>query len=451
MSSKNYEQAVDKFRKVIDTAENKHEVKEIITYRDLVISRYQPVFSLENISKLSEEDFRSFLYFENNRHWSGLFRHVTSLCADMGMLRETLAILLDSSRPLASRFDESVGRIKGLGKALATAILLVSATDKYGVWNNTSEAALKETNLWREFVRGRTPGKQYEQINKLLNQLAGDLKIDLWTLDALMWGVLPEDIGEPEGEANDNNHPVIETQKTTYSFVDDIQHEVLRNRLIKLSLAPLDTVIREAGVVFENYLRNKVDPNSIKHGVDLVEEAFKPDGKLIFSSHPGEQQGVQLLYRGAMQFIRNPPMHKLIDYPESMAKQFLRLIDSLMMLLDQATVSGEITVEKIRFMLRRMHIQPGQLELYRVLYKAGSSGLVSSKLAQAMQRTPQQLSGVLGALGHRINGTEGLENKGGISIVVDIKATYDGEWLYTMRPVLQKALEEEGIVLVIGR
>lgn len=166
----------------------------------------------------------------------------------------------------------------------------------------------------------------------------------------------------------------------------------------------------------------------------------------MFSSHVGEQQGVQFLYRGAMQFIRNPPMHKIIDYPESMAQQFLRLIDALMMLLDHAALAGEVTVDDIRAMLKRRPLRSNHATLFKVLYNAGELGLEGKKLAEALKITPQQMNGVLGALGVRINSTEGLEDKGAILIVFDIRELNNGEWLYVMRPILKKALEEEGLI-----
>lgn len=359
----------------------------------------------------------------------------------MELLREALTILLNSKLPLSERYNEAVSKIKGFGKALATAILLVSASDQYGVWNNTSESALKQVGLWHDFVRAKTPGQQYEQINQLLLQLAADLHIDLWTLDALMWGLLPQD-----DEQNTESQAVEIPGNVTSSFLNEIHHPELRTRLEKLTSAPLDTVMREAGVVFEHYIRRKVNPNSANHGVDLIEEALKPGGALVFSSHIGEQTGVHLLYRGAMMFIRNPPMHKIIDYPESMAQQFLRLIDALLILLDHAAIAGEVTVDDIRFMLRSRNIRTNQLALYRTLYKAGLAGMEGKKLAETMKLTPQQLSGVLGFLGRTLNNTEGLEDKGGILILFDIKETNDGEWLYSMRPILRKALEEEGLI-----
>ena len=47
-----------------------------------------------------------------------------------------------------------------------------------------------------------------------------------------------------------------------------------------------------------------------------------------------------MLYRGAMQFIRNPPMHKLVEYKEETARLLLRLIDSLLQLLSEAEIKS---------------------------------------------------------------------------------------------------------------
>jgi hypothetical protein len=188
--------------------------------------------------------------------------------------------------------------------------------------------------LRREFVRGRTPGQQYKKINTLLKRLANDLGIDLWTLDAIMWGLLPKGDGVgPITTPTKAPEPPI----ATYSFLAAVQHPYLQSRLARLSHVPHDTLLREAGVVFETHLREKVDPDGSMFGTGLVEEALKPGGRIVFSTHKGGQEEVENLYKGAMQFIRNPPMHKIIDYPESMAEQYLRLIDSLMILLDEAT------------------------------------------------------------------------------------------------------------------
>ncbi len=97
-------------------------------------------------------------------------------------------------------------------------------------------------------------------------------------------------------------------------------------------------------------------------------------------------------------------------------------------------------------MLKRIPIPPGQQQLYQALYKAGEKGLSSSELSSTLNRTRYQLSGVLGALGVRVNGTQGLENKGGIAAIFDISQLSRGEYQYRMKPILIHALELEHVV-----
>jgi len=233
------------------------------------------------------------------------------------------------------------------------------------------------------------------------------------------------------------------------SFLDEILDAGLRKRLSRLGSAPLDTVIREAGVVLENRLRAVGGVDSTEHGAGLVDAVLSSEkGTLIFSSHTGEQKGVWMLYRGAMQFVRNPPMHRLIDYPKDVARLFIRLIDTLLQLLSELEPRqrGAAMVADIRRMLTRISISRGQQALYKALYQASEQGLSAAELATAMGRSRSQFAGVLGALGRRINGTEGLEGKGGIEVVLDISATDDGDWHYRMRSILREALEAENIV-----
>src|SRR3990170_7223635 len=65
-----------------------------------VMARYQPVFSSENITSITEEEFKSFLLFENNQHWWGLHRQGSYITTDMPLLRKALAILVNESKAL---------------------------------------------------------------------------------------------------------------------------------------------------------------------------------------------------------------------------------------------------------------------------------------------------------------------------------------------------------------
>src|SRR5438874_7604083 len=175
---------------------------EIVAPRDQVFAKYRPIFTLQHVASLMKDEFTSFLYFENNHHWSGLYRQGLGAASDMDRLRGSLGILLDENKPIRDRFPEALGMVSGFGKGIATAILTVAYPEKYGVWNNTSEAGLRQVGLWPNFERGERLGGRYEKINGLFLRLSSDLGIDLWTLDALWWFLLePDQLPQSVGEA----------------------------------------------------------------------------------------------------------------------------------------------------------------------------------------------------------------------------------------------------------
>ncbi|MCA9440008.1 MAG: DUF91 domain-containing protein [Candidatus Omnitrophica bacterium] len=111
----------------------------------------------------------------------------------MDRLREALQILLDEASPISDRFSRSIEMVSGLGRAIASPILMMAHPDKYGVWNNTSEAAMKELSIFPDFERGASTGQKYDVINNLLLRLAEEVDVDLWTLDALWYWFLERD------------------------------------------------------------------------------------------------------------------------------------------------------------------------------------------------------------------------------------------------------------------
>lgn len=180
--------------------------KEIVEPRDEVFARFQPILSLAHTHQLTADEFIPFLYFENNHHWSGLYRQGLRAASDVPALRRALALLLDESKSIRDRFPAALAQASGLGKGIATAVLTVAYPERYGVWNNTSEAALRELGLWQQGERGEGLGGRYERVNALLVRLAGDLGIDLWTLDALWWHILEHGrlpyVAQPLGESS---------------------------------------------------------------------------------------------------------------------------------------------------------------------------------------------------------------------------------------------------------
>ena len=196
-----YQQALNELRSMLsrvsyDSPDKLYRVAaQIRDAKESVQARYAPIFSSENLDKLTAEDFKSFLLFKNNQHWDSLQRQ-GSMTADMPKLREALKILTDESLPIRTRLNRlrpprGEPMVRGLGRAVMTGILLILHPDRYGVLNNTAETAMKQLGLWPEMERGADFGARYERVNEVLHRAANDLGTDLWTLDLLWWRVRP--------------------------------------------------------------------------------------------------------------------------------------------------------------------------------------------------------------------------------------------------------------------
>jgi hypothetical protein len=180
-------EVIGKLREAVVSLKKSSIYNEIVEPRDAVLARFQPVFSADNSPHITEDEFRSFLLLENNHHWSGLHRQGPRICSDMGKLRKALTTLLNEAEPVSERLDKAIEMVSGMGKNVASSILIVTQPDRYGVWNNRSEAAMKRLGIWPGFDRGESFGNRYVKVNRILLQLRDALQIDLWTLDALWW------------------------------------------------------------------------------------------------------------------------------------------------------------------------------------------------------------------------------------------------------------------------
>ena len=167
----------------------------ITSHKDQVLAYYQPIFSRRHIPDLTKAEFESFLLFRNNNHWDSLHRVGKFMTEDMSLLREALSTLVDESRPVRERLNElrpecywgAHSKVSHLGMPVLTAILHVTQPEKYGVWNNTSDAGLKTVRLWNKSWDTGLAGDRYMEMNELYLYFAERLQIDLWTLDALWW------------------------------------------------------------------------------------------------------------------------------------------------------------------------------------------------------------------------------------------------------------------------
>ncbi|WP_448327717.1 hypothetical protein [Sulfitobacter sp. M13] len=161
------------------------EIRQIVDKRTEVLTRFGPIF--RNPSVLTQQDYLDFLSFKHNHHWTGLERLGRGAAEDMDNLSAAISRLVNEDARLSERLDGALSSVRGVGPATFTPILLVAYPERYGVWNGTSEAEMRERGLWPSFQTGSSVGEKYEAVNSVLLKLAEELEVDLWTLDALWW------------------------------------------------------------------------------------------------------------------------------------------------------------------------------------------------------------------------------------------------------------------------
>ncbi|MFQ5976065.1 MAG: LPXTG cell wall anchor domain-containing protein, partial [Candidatus Hydrothermarchaeales archaeon] len=101
-------------------------------------ARFRRIFDPSHVEDMTKEDFHSFLDFNINKSWTGLYRRGGEATKDMKRLREAIAFLQDESIDIKTRINEVLRptgsyKISGMGKNIATAILHISYPDKYTV------------------------------------------------------------------------------------------------------------------------------------------------------------------------------------------------------------------------------------------------------------------------------------------------------------------------------
>lgn len=112
--------------------------------------------------------------------------------------------------------------------------------------------------------------------------------------------------------------------------------------------------------------------------------------------------------------------------------------------------------EVIRRVLARIPVPNGPRAVFQAIWDAGEKGLSFADLATVTHRTKREMLGVLGALGKRVNRTQGaaaLRSRPiGIVLFFDIWKQ-QGEWWYRLKPAFREALTEEPELarLALGR
>ncbi|MGD1158513.1 MAG: endonuclease NucS domain-containing protein [Terriglobia bacterium] len=88
---------------------------------------------------------------------------------NMAAFRATIKFLFDESVPLEQRLNEVLetkGRyhLQGIGKGLATSLLMDLDPTKYATWNNKTEMGLEALGRMPEFEKGDSWGQKYKKV-----------------------------------------------------------------------------------------------------------------------------------------------------------------------------------------------------------------------------------------------------------------------------------------------
>ena len=154
--------------------------------------KYSKILDPQNIHAMTKEDFKSFLYFKNNLAWTNLYRRGLEAAERIDDLRKAIVFLQDETINIQERINSVLRgshHVRGMGKNIATAILHTwDKQDRYGVWNNVTEKALKELGYLPRRVWNY--GLFYSKLNEKLIELRNELKTDLVIVDSFLWFIV---------------------------------------------------------------------------------------------------------------------------------------------------------------------------------------------------------------------------------------------------------------------
>jgi len=165
-----------------------------------VIGKYGKLFHPNNIDNLTADDFKEFLKFKNNKHWSSLERHGNKITKDMEKFKKTLKILLDENIPIETRLKRirdptSPDYHKYFGVAYYSPILLVVYHEKYPVINGVVINALEYLGLYKF---NKPNYILYPEVRGKILEIAKSNNISLWQMDWVWWNVSNvEESGRP--------------------------------------------------------------------------------------------------------------------------------------------------------------------------------------------------------------------------------------------------------------
>jgi hypothetical protein len=121
-------------------------------------------------------------------------------------------------------------------------------------------------------------------------------------------------------------------------------------------------------------------------------------------------------------------------------KQFKTLYQQIFEELSDNNSGEDMLFGLFKLVLERRPLGENPEKLIRKLYLS-KNRVSMPELAKELNLTSQQISGVLGALGRRINNTQGIDTENGIGFLFDIRND-KGIWHYTLTDEFRKFLDD---------
>ena len=63
---------VPKLKATLTLTKSDKDIQAVLAAKDEVLAQYQHTFAPDHLHDLTKEEFRGFLLFDNNKHWTGL-------------------------------------------------------------------------------------------------------------------------------------------------------------------------------------------------------------------------------------------------------------------------------------------------------------------------------------------------------------------------------------------
>jgi len=180
----------EQIRSLLDKFVASEEAQTWIEQRRKDNKQWKKWIGLDRLKALSDDELKSrFLEYFNEgagRHpFNAVYRD--RIVRDIQRFREGMKFLLDESISVKERLNEILNRdgkyhIEGIGKGLATSILMDLDPQKYATWNNKTNMGLEALGLTPQSTRGDDWGTRYEKVMEVIRHIR-DLKPELSFLE----------------------------------------------------------------------------------------------------------------------------------------------------------------------------------------------------------------------------------------------------------------------------